>query len=62
MEKLVDLGLARSIGSYWSATNLQLISLSANNTGLSNFNILKTKRIVDIARIIPAVNQVEIHP
>ncbi|KAM0450830.1 hypothetical protein ACHAO4_006221 [Trichoderma viride] len=43
MEKLVDLGLARSIG-------------------LSNFNILKTKRIVDIARIMPAVNQVEIHP
>ncbi|KAK4075366.1 uncharacterized protein Triagg1_4487 [Trichoderma aggressivum f. europaeum] len=31
-------------------------------TGLSNFNILKTKRILDIARIVPAVNQVEIHP
>ncbi|KAL6700737.1 NADP-dependent oxidoreductase domain-containing protein [Trichoderma pleuroticola] len=43
MERLVDLGLVRSIG-------------------LSNFNILKTKRILDIARIVPAVNQVEIHP
>ncbi|KAK1253274.1 hypothetical protein MKX07_001351 [Trichoderma sp. CBMAI-0711] len=43
MEKLVDLGLARSIG-------------------LSNFNILKTKRILSTARIIPVVNQVEIHP
>ncbi|KAL7934078.1 aldo-keto reductase [Trichoderma chlorosporum] len=43
MERLVDLGLARSIG-------------------LSNFNILKTKRILDVARITPAVNQVEIHP
>ncbi|KKP01910.1 aldo-keto reductase [Trichoderma harzianum] len=43
MERLVDLGLARSIG-------------------LSNFNILKTKRILDIAKIIPAVNQIEIHP
>ncbi|PTB69394.1 aldo-keto reductase [Trichoderma citrinoviride] len=43
MEKLVDLGLARSIG-------------------LSNFNILKTRRILTMARIIPAVNQVEIHP
>ncbi|OPB37160.1 Aldo/keto reductase [Trichoderma guizhouense] len=43
MERLVDLGLVRSIG-------------------LSNFNILKTKRILDIAKIIPAVNQVEIHP
>ncbi|EGR49595.1 uncharacterized protein TRIREDRAFT_106493 [Trichoderma reesei QM6a] len=43
MEKLVDLGLAGSIG-------------------LSNFNILKTKRILSTARIIPVVNQVEIHP
>ncbi|KAI2634224.1 NADP-dependent oxidoreductase domain-containing protein [Hypomontagnella submonticulosa] len=30
--------------------------------GLSNFNILKTKKILEVARIIPAVNQVEIHP
>ncbi|KAI9768278.1 MAG: hypothetical protein M1839_004142 [Geoglossum umbratile] len=30
--------------------------------GLSNFNVLKTKRILEVARIIPAVNQVEIHP
>ncbi|RYP35686.1 hypothetical protein DL767_003707 [Monosporascus sp. MG133] len=43
MERLVDLGKARSIG-------------------LSNFNILKTKRILEKARIVPAVNQVEIHP
>ena len=32
------------------------------SAGLSNFNILKTKRILEVARIIPAVNQVEIHP
>ncbi|KAK4076143.1 hypothetical protein Trihar35433_2703 [Trichoderma harzianum] len=43
MERLVDLGLVRSIG-------------------LSNFNVLKTKRILDNANITPAVNQVEIHP
>jgi diketogulonate reductase-like aldo/keto reductase len=30
--------------------------------GLSNFNMLKTKRILEIARIIPVVNQVELHP
>jgi hypothetical protein len=30
--------------------------------GLSNFNILKTKRILEVAKILPAVNQVEIHP
>lgn len=33
----------------------------ARYIGLSNFNILKTKRILDIARIRPAVNQIEIH-
>lgn len=43
MEKLVDLGKAKSIG-------------------LSNFNILKTKRVLEVARIVPAVNQVELHP
>lgn len=43
MERLVDLGKARSIG-------------------LSNFNVLKTKRILEVCRIIPAVNQVELHP
>ena len=30
--------------------------------GLSNFNILKTKRILEVARIRPVVNQVELHP
>ncbi|KFY64856.1 hypothetical protein V496_02973, partial [Pseudogymnoascus sp. VKM F-4515 (FW-2607)] len=29
---------------------------------LSNFSIIKTKRILEIARIRPAVNQVEMHP
>ncbi|KAK2781058.1 hypothetical protein FQN53_000820 [Emmonsiellopsis sp. PD_33] len=30
--------------------------------GLSNFNILKMKRVLEIAKIRPAVNQVELHP
>ncbi|KAK3904931.1 hypothetical protein C8A05DRAFT_42078 [Staphylotrichum tortipilum] len=34
----------------------------ARSIGLSNFNILKTKRILEVASIIPAVNQVELHP
>ncbi|KAK2784309.1 hypothetical protein FQN52_009114 [Onygenales sp. PD_12] len=33
-----------------------------SKTGLSNFNILKLKRILGIANIRPAVNQVELHP
>ncbi|TGO54277.1 hypothetical protein BOTNAR_0272g00030 [Botryotinia narcissicola] len=32
------------------------------DSGLSNFNILKTKQILEVARIRPAVNQVEAHP
>ncbi|KAI0863343.1 NADP-dependent oxidoreductase domain-containing protein [Xylaria cubensis] len=30
--------------------------------GLSNFNILKTKKLLSTAEIVPAVNQVELHP
>lgn len=43
MEKLVDDGLAKSIG-------------------ISNFNKKQTERILAIARIPPATNQVECHP
>lgn len=38
------------------------MSGKARSIGLSNFNILKTKRILEVAKIVPAVNQVEIHP
>lgn len=58
MEKLVDSGKARSIGEF-----IRLLSISTDKEiGISNFNILKTKRVLEVARIIPAVNQVEIHP
>jgi diketogulonate reductase-like aldo/keto reductase len=30
--------------------------------GLSNFNVRKLKRVLEVARIRPAVNQVELHP
>jgi len=30
--------------------------------GVSNFNILKLKRVLEVAKIRPAVNQVELHP
>jgi alcohol dehydrogenase (NADP+) len=63
MEKLVDSGKAKSIGSsslleaalLWSPSNWRY-------KVLSNFNILKTKRVLKVARIRPAINQVELHP
>ena len=61
MEKLVDSGKARSIGKSMSTQTTATIP-SDGGAGLSNFNILKTKRILEVARINPAVNQVEIHP
>jgi diketogulonate reductase-like aldo/keto reductase len=61
MEKLVDSGKARAIGRY-PVTELTTRTLLIWSPGLSNFNVLKTKRILEVARIIPAVNQVEIHP
>jgi hypothetical protein len=64
MEKLVEKRKAKFIGKrtfYYVSFTLQFIILH-QGTGLSNFNILKTKRILEIARIRPAVNQVELHP
>ena len=61
MEKLVDSGKARSIGRS-SSTSHTRGKITNSSLGLSNFNVLKTKRILEVARIVPAVNQVEIHP
>ena len=60
MEALVDNGKAKSIGKSTKAVSPN-ISI-AEVEGLSNFNILKTKRILEAARIRPVLNQVELHP
>jgi diketogulonate reductase-like aldo/keto reductase len=63
MEKLVETGKARSIGTgVRKSTAKDIQTAKLPDPGLSNFNILKTKRILEIATIVPAVNQVEIHP
>ena len=45
-----------------SSLSYQRIDPFTTHPGLSNFNVLKTKRILATARITPAVNQVELHP
>ena len=61
MEKMVDIGKARMIGetakSYLDRTKFLMIKI-----GLSNFNIVKIKRVLKTARIRPSVNQIELHP
>ncbi|KAK4175487.1 putative alcohol dehydrogenase [Triangularia setosa] len=59
---VIDYDMSRRYPETWKAMEKLIDSGKARAIGLSNFNILKTKRILDVARIIPAVNQVEIHP
>ena len=60
MEAMVNSGKALAIGASFLLQKLYHNSIEA--PGLSNFNILKTKKILESARIRPVVNQVEVHP
>ena len=60
MERLVDKGKTRLIGEFGVGPS-PLVILNVY-LGMSNFNILKLRRILQNARIRPAVNQVELHP
>jgi len=59
---LIDYDLSRRYPETWQAMERLVDSGKAKSIGLSNFNVLKTKRVLEVARLIPAVNQVEIHP
>ncbi|KAH6621488.1 aldo-keto reductase [Chaetomium sp. MPI-SDFR-AT-0129] len=59
---VIDYDLSRRYPETWQAMEKLVDSGKARAIGLSNFNVLKTKRILEVARIIPAVNQVELHP
>ncbi|KAI1455838.1 aldo-keto reductase [Annulohypoxylon moriforme] len=59
---VIDYDLSRRYPETWQAMEKLVLSGKVKSIGLSNFNILKTKRIIEVATIIPAVIQVEIHP
>ncbi|TLD25050.1 hypothetical protein PspLS_05921 [Pyricularia sp. CBS 133598] len=61
MERLVDSGKAKAIGKQ-PPISLNTFQATDIWTGVCNFNILKTQRLLATARIKPAVNQVELHP
>ncbi|PGH18078.1 hypothetical protein AJ79_00705 [Helicocarpus griseus UAMH5409] len=60
---IIDHELSRAYPQTWTAME-KLVENGKTRLieGLSNFNILKMKRILEIAKIRPAVNQVELHP
>ncbi|KAK5656581.1 hypothetical protein OQA88_4560 [Cercophora sp. LCS_1] len=59
---VIDYDLSRRYPETWQAMEKLVDSGKAKSIGISNFNILKTKRVLEVARIVPAINQVEIHP
>ncbi|TVY14877.1 Alcohol dehydrogenase [NADP(+)] A [Lachnellula arida] len=62
MQPVIDYERSRKYPETWQAMERVVDSGKAKSIGLSNFNILKTKRVLQVARIKPAVNQVEMHP
>ncbi|KAF8425286.1 NADP-dependent oxidoreductase domain-containing protein [Tirmania nivea] len=59
---LIDYDLSRRYTDTYKAMEELVRKGKAKYIGLSNFSILKTKRILEIATIPPVVNQVELHP
>ncbi|KAH8807664.1 NADP-dependent oxidoreductase domain-containing protein [Xylogone sp. PMI_703] len=59
---VIDYEVSRMYPEVWMAMEALVESGKAKAIGLSNFNILKTKRLLQTAEIRPVVNQVEIHP
>ncbi|PWY90021.1 Aldo/keto reductase [Aspergillus heteromorphus CBS 117.55] len=59
---VIDHLLSRDYPSTWAAMERLVDNGKARSIGVSNFNVLKLKRLLETARIPPAVNQVELHP
>lgn len=50
------------IPSTWKAMEALYDSGKARAIGVSNFSVKKLQGLLDVARVPPAVNQVELHP
>lgn len=59
---MLDLGLSRDYSETWRAMEKLVDSGKARAIGLSNFNILETRRILATCRVRSVVNQIELHP
>lgn len=58
----MDIDLSRNYQATWAAMESLVDKGKARAIGLANFSMTKTKRILSTCRILPAVNQVELHP
>lgn len=61
-QPVIDYPLSKDYSATWDAMEWLVDEGKAKSIGISNFSILKTKRLLESARIPPAVNQVELHP
>ncbi|KAJ3564205.1 hypothetical protein NPX13_g7927 [Xylaria arbuscula] len=59
---IIDYDLSRNYASTWKAMEALVKTGRVRSIGVSNFNILKTEKLLATTEIIPAVNQVELHP
>ncbi|KAL0639187.1 hypothetical protein Q9L58_001646 [Maublancomyces gigas] len=59
---VIDYPLSKDYSATWNAMECLVDEGKAKSIGISNFSILKTRRLLESARIPPAVNQVELHP
>jgi alcohol dehydrogenase (NADP+) len=59
---VIDLQGSRAYPETWKAMEKLVQKGKARAIGVSNFNILKMRRLLETATVIPAVNQVELHP
>ncbi|TRX97655.1 hypothetical protein FHL15_001410 [Xylaria flabelliformis] len=59
---VINYDLSRNYASTWKAMEALVKTGRVRSIGISNFNILKTKKLLSTAEIVPAVNQVELHP
>ncbi|KAI0395802.1 NADP-dependent oxidoreductase domain-containing protein [Xylariaceae sp. FL0594] len=59
---LMDIDLSKRYPDTWKAMAALIPTGKTRQIGLSNFNILKTKRVIDETGIVPAANQVEMNP
>ncbi|KAI0099641.1 aldo-keto reductase [Nemania sp. FL0031] len=59
---IIDYDLSRNYAATWKAMEALVKTGRVRSIGLSNFNTLKLKNLLSTAEIVPAVNQVELHP